>query len=961
MKYQHIFVNKLFNQNKNFVFVLWVVFFCYSICAAFIFQKLLLPLVPSLHAGGGLLSHDSVYFDSVAYELAQKIHLNGWSSWQLYPAKGVSGNVAILAALYTVFGRDPALIIPINALIHAVGGVLILLIGQELSGRKAVGTYAGVIAATLFVIFPSALNWYGQIHKDGYVIVGSLLILLTWVKAVIGQCNTRDWCILVLYHAVGVLFVASFRPYSLKLLLIATFGVWMAIAFIALMRRQLGRKIKLLVFFLVTFITLILGIQLIAPVSTFAADPRMGEAYATWESTESWKWQDTSWLNDGLENYIELAARTREGLIEYGLREKAKSMIDEDIAPHNVKEVVLYLPRALQVALLAPFPSTWFDSSSITRLVAVGEMLPYYLCFPGILLLLFYNRNPAVLVAIYFSCFFLMFYGFTASNLGTLYRLRYAYLFVMLLLGLLGWFLWLDKTGRLKRLINFLVPPAQIIYPTQTIQTTQQSGRKEAMSSGLAVMGMTLLAFIGFFLRDILMAHKFGLGAELDNFYIALLIPMFIVTVLCIPLGMAFVPFYLDIKERLKLQDSKMLLSGVSFWTMVSLLVICLILFLSGTSLLPLLYIKGSFVDMKQLGSLLDIALPILLFSGVVILGNSVLNANGRALLSSSAQLVVPIAAILALFLFGGSYGIKAVMYGMVVGQLLNLLIVQYFLKYYDVSLMPRPYLHNLTEFHQLFLQYLPLAVSAFFVAIATPVSTLLAVSLPGGGVSALNLGNKVVLFVTGMVSTAITTVMLPYFSVLIAKNHLISARRELSFFILFATFVSVPICIGLFIWSEPIVRIMFEGGTFDDRSTILVTRVMQYAVVQIPFFVCNSLLLKFAMAAKHVIAVSVVAFVGLFINIGASIFFIKHMGVAGIALGASVSMLSSTVLLVLVLVRYWHITRFDALVIMLNWLIFVTLLLCLHFESVPSIYVTILAYAILLIAYFSSSRFNKP
>jgi putative peptidoglycan lipid II flippase len=216
------------------------------------------------------------------------------------------------------------------------------------------------------------------------------------------------------------------------------------------------------------------------------------------------------------------------------------------------------------------------------------------------------------------------------------------------------------------------------------------------------------------------------------------------------------------------------------------------------------------------------------------------------------------------------------------------------------------------------------------------------------------------VLFVAGLVGAAVSTVMLPYFSSLVVKNHLVSARRELSFFLLFSTFISVPVSAGLFVWSEPIVRLLFEGGSFDADATGLVTRVMQYAVVQLPFFVSNSLLLKFAAATKHVVAVSVVAIVGLLVNVGASILLMKHMGVAGIALGSSMSMLVSTVLLVLVLVRYWHITWVDAVVMLLNWLLFVTLLVSFHFQSAPGVCVTVLSYAILLSGYFRSLRDDR-
>lgn len=686
----------------------------------------------------------------------------------------------------------------------------------------------------------------------------------------------------------------------------------------------------------------------------------MGDVYENWQGKGEWQWRDTRFLPDSIERYLETAARTRAGLIDYGLSVSAKSMIDERIAPQGVGEVAVYLPRALQVALFAPFPSSWLANTSMTRLVATGEMIIYYLCLPGIFLLLFYNRKPEILVVIYFACFFLLVYGFILANLGTLHRYRYGYLFIVLQLGVLGWFTWLDKSGRLTRLACLLQPPHELSYSAESMPAGQQPARKEAVGAGFLVMGLTFLSFVGFFLRDIAMAHTFGLGASLDNFFIALLIPMFIVTVLCIPLGTAFIPVYLEVKEQLSLRTAKILVPNVSFWTITSLLVICLILYLTGPYLLPLFYVKGTSPDLGQLAELLNLALPILLFSGVVILGNSVLNAHGHAVLTSAAQLVIPVVAISALLLFGSNYGIKVVMIGMVIGQFINLLIVQFCLKRHNVSLLSRLNLHNHPGFPPLMVLYVPLIISAFFVGVVSPVATLLAMSLPEGGVSALNLGNKVVLFVTGLVGAAISTVMLPYFSALVAKNNLVTVRRELSFFLLLATFVSVPISAALYVWSEEIVSLIFVGGSIDVAATGLVARVMQYAVVQLPFFVCNALLLKFATATKHVVSISVVAIVGMSVNIGASILLMKHMGVAGIALGGSVSVLVSTVLLVLVLVRYWHITWFDGVIMFLNWLLFVTLLVGVHFKSAPSIYVTLSAYALLLLGYFNSLKYDN-
>ncbi len=78
------------------------------------------------------------------------------------------------------------------------------------------------------------------------------------------------------------------------------------------------------------------------------------------ETSQLWHWESTSWMPATIERYIESAATTRAGLISYGLNVKAKSMIDQDITPQNIYEVAAYLPRAYQVALFAPFPTSWF-------------------------------------------------------------------------------------------------------------------------------------------------------------------------------------------------------------------------------------------------------------------------------------------------------------------------------------------------------------------------------------------------------------------------------------------------------------------------------------------------------------------------------------------------------------------------------------------------------------------------
>ena len=119
-------------------------------------------------------------------------------------------------------------------------------------------------------------------------------------------------------------------------------------------------------------------------------------------------------------------------------------------------------------------------------------------------------------------------------------------------------------------------------------------------------------------------------------------------------------------------------------------------------------------------------------------------------------------------------------------------------------------------------------------------------------------------------------------------------------------------------------------------------------------FFACNILLLKFATATRYVSAILVVAIIALIVNVVASLIFMSFMNVPGIALGASLSIMVSTVFLLAILVWHRHIDLIDAVTLMLSWMLFVTLLISVQFSSTPGIIITLFTFIVLLAGYGS-------
>ena len=60
---------------------------------------------------------------------------------------------------------------------------------------------------------------------------------------------------------------------------------------------------------------------------------------------------------------------------------------------------------------------------------------------------------------------------------------------------------------------------------------------------------LSALTFLGFFLRDFYITERFGLSVKSDTIFFVSVIPMFFVSIFCIPFGQASIPFLNQIKK----------------------------------------------------------------------------------------------------------------------------------------------------------------------------------------------------------------------------------------------------------------------------------------------------------------------------------------------------------------------------------------------------------------------------
>ena len=926
---------------------LWIFAFCFATVSSLLFQKFMLPLLPSIHAGSGLLMNDAEYYHKSALLIAENIRAHGWSAWSIWSAQtSTVGNVAALAALYAIFPVDPALVIPVNAFLQASSAFLLLLIGRELwPGR--VGNIAGLVVAVFFVVFPSSLSWYSQPLKDCYVITGMLLILYTWLKALNSLPERGGLAALLAWMWLGLLLVAFVKLYYLKLLLVVA-GMTACLVAGCLLREKHPQRYRILFFYFAAVLLIAITLQIMRPLVE-----EHSEGYAEWTpavigTTQAWRWQESPWLPDTLERYLETAAKTRAGMIEHNYRVSAGSVIDAERAPQSVSEMLLYLPRALQIALFAPFPDTWLQKPSLTRLVGVCETVLWYCILPGLLLTLSYRRTLAMAVTLLFAVFFMTVFSFVTPNVGTLYRYRYACEFMLMIIAVGGWSrFFLNHPGKKGGRAPESCPVASL--PAEDNNPVQHSGSKRNLISAAAMVSfLTLVGSLGFFARDLFMVRWFGAGQEMDNFFLGAMIPMFFVSVLSIPAGAAMTPVFSMLRNAAdRLAQARVIASAVLFLSLLLALVSILLYFLAPY-LFSVLNWHYTSEKMAAILKIMNIYLIILLLSGLVVTGNAILNIEGILVFPAVAQLVVPVVVFLALLMFGAAHGINAAAYGMLAGQVANLGLVIYALRRWGALPLFCPDISMALQ-KLPFYQYFILVAASLSAALFVPVANAIAANLPVGSVAIIGLGSKVVLLITGVLGIGMTTVLLPYFSSLVAKFRHHQARSDLSFFLLLVTLFSVPAALVLTVLAESVTGAVFVNSALNEVDIHNVVRVIQYGVIQLPFFTCGLVAIKFITAYQRTWIILLSSLVGLVLTVILGVFLAKLFGVGGISLAMTLSMAVSAAILVSYANYLKHLPVSDSVFIVFNWVLFITLFICLHYRVYVGAVISGSAYLLLV------------
>lgn len=427
------------------------IFFALTTLVLGLMVQFILPLIIPNSFTDGLFNYlkDSLRFHHLAVAQAKMVEVSGWSSFSWKPENQLPGG--ILTVFYVLSGiKLPFWYLILNSLLLGWSAVLVheYLIECKLNQKWRILVSLGLLFT------PTSLTWITQVSKDIFVVFGLVSVGYSLL------CLHKKRSILFLiFLFIGSWTIFLFKDYMIEIILL---GV---LCFILL---QLLSKTKRTLSFISASV---LGLSFLFSETYLSAryyanpSDQISELQNTTASSviptpsaevpQVAKEPKETYSYDRefpvLDTFLErLSVSNYKFLTDFP---KGKENFHSDNYITSTTEALIHIPLALGFGFFEPYPfrSRWNEGGGKGLMFTILqlEMLLAYLAYGIILkyfILLSKEDKMYVLGNVIICLGFLLVFGFSVPNLGTMNRYRFPFLLIM---KLVAFYVWANKNNRL--------------------------------------------------------------------------------------------------------------------------------------------------------------------------------------------------------------------------------------------------------------------------------------------------------------------------------------------------------------------------------------------------------------------------------------------------------------------------------------------------------------------------------
>ncbi|BCL83379.1 O-antigen ligase family protein [Ktedonobacteria bacterium brp13] len=430
-----------------------------------------------------------------------------------------------------------------------------------------------------------------------------------------------------------------------------------------------------------------------------------------------------------------------------------------------------------------------------------------------------------------------------------------------------------------------------------------KSANKNIFRALLSLASANLLIRLMGLLNQIIVTAKFGQGANMDAYYIAVLIPTTVAPLIASAMESSVIPIYAGIRTRRgRAQASRL------FSTLLNLLLIVGALLTIGSIAWShyLLYLVAPGEQPSTLmiaNSFAPLTMPLLSLMTFNSFMECLLNTEGKFGWPAYAGIFVPLTAVVFVYFGGNSLGTVMLCLGTLVGQFVQFGAIVY--RAHKARMIYKPVIDlRMPELKPLFAAAWP-AFCGGLIGMASPIiDNFFGSFQPAGTISALSNALKLNSVPTGVLFAAVGRAALPYLANQASINDMRAFKGTLRLYLWVVGIATLILTVVMTLGSHLIVQLAFQRHNFtahdtDSTAVILAGFTVGMFPMAIGFIASHA----FSALGRTRVLMWVSTFT-LFANALFDAVFGHYLGGAGIALATSLYYFCTMFILLIVLTR---------------------------------------------------------
>jgi putative peptidoglycan lipid II flippase len=433
------------------------------------------------------------------------------------------------------------------------------------------------------------------------------------------------------------------------------------------------------------------------------------------------------------------------------------------------------------------------------------------------------------------------------------------------------------------------------------VKAQKKAHRQKLAQATVLLMGLELLTAVAGLGRQMVVAAKFGTSETTDAYVVSMTVLGLIQLWLLLPIRQVILPMF---RYDLAKQGEKEAWGNASV-LINNLAIILLLVTLAAWVLTPglvSLITPGFAAETNELAATLTrITLISMVFVVLATVLEQILFSYERFFLPGITDLVNNLVTLSALLILGGTYGIYGLAAAVVCGGICEFVSQTPILwekrKLYKWKIEPRH--SGMRELGRL---SFPLLFANSGMELARITDRIFASLLPAGSLSALSFAGRPTAILLDMFVSPLQKSIFPHFTKLSAEGDFQALSRQHSRYMGLLFFLTLPIAVGIVVTADPLVRMLYQRGAFDETSVRLTSQSLACYAIGFPALALSRALIRTFVSLKDTWAPTKTSLWRIGVKILLSWLLVYRFAHVGLALAEALSQIFRTVYLFILL-----------------------------------------------------------